>query len=188
MNDQTAPTLSRRQRFDRQHENQEQPKKEPRPKSHGGLVVILVLLSLVLLASAPIYGLMKNSPKTVKTTSSSNSSKKTSQSATSSASSQSSDATSAAQSSTSQATSQSATSASQAESAAQSSQSQAAQSSDDQAAASAAAANTATLGANQTLYNFAVTHGTTTDQIYALNPGVTAQNYSKFAGQPLRIK
>ncbi|GAP03561.1 LysM peptidoglycan-binding domain-containing protein [Fructobacillus tropaeoli] len=179
MNDQTAPTLSRRQRFDRQHENQEQPKKEPRPKSHGGLVVILVLLSLVLLASAPVYGLMKNSPKTVKTTSNSNSSKKTSQSATSSASSQSSDATSAAQSSTSQATSQSATSASQAESAAQLSRSQAAQSSDDQAA---------TLGANQTLYNFAVTHGTTTDQIYALNPGVTAQNYSKFAGQALRIK
>ncbi|CAK1223980.1 MULTISPECIES: LysM domain-containing protein [Fructobacillus] len=184
MNDQTAPTLSRRQRFDRQHENQEHPKKEPRPKSHGGLVVLLVLLSLVLLASAPVYGLVKNSPKMVKTTSSSNSSKKTSQSATSSASSQSSDATSAAQSSTSQ----SATSASQSESAAQSSQSQAAQSSDDQAAASAAAANTATLGANQTLYNFAVTHGTTTDQIYALNPGVTAQNYSKFAGQALRIK
>ncbi|USS92232.1 LysM peptidoglycan-binding domain-containing protein [Fructobacillus americanaquae] len=170
MNDQTAPTLSRRQRFNRQHENQEQPKKEPRPKSHGGLVVLLVLLSLVLLASAPVYGLMKNSPKTVKTTSS--------------ASSQSSDATSSAQSSTSQ----SATSSSQADSAAQSSQSQANQASDDQAAASAATANTATLNANQTLYNFAVTHGTTTDQIYALNPGVTAQNYSRFAGQALKIK
>ncbi|WP_170124546.1 LysM peptidoglycan-binding domain-containing protein, partial [Fructobacillus ficulneus] len=62
------------------------------------------------------------------------------------------------------------------------------QASADQAASQAASATTAVLGTNQTLYNFAVTHGTTPTQLYALNPGVTSQNYSNFAGQSLRIK
>ncbi|GAP02586.1 hypothetical protein FPFC_020330 [Fructobacillus pseudoficulneus] len=168
MNDQAVPTMSRRQRHVEEAQ-QGHPKKNTNAKNHGGLVVILVLLSLFLLASAPVYGLMKNAPKMTKTTTSATSSS-------SSAASSSSSAT---------ATSQSQSAAS---SQSQSATSQAQQSSDDQAASQAASANTAVLATGQTLYNFAVTHGTTADQIYNLNPGVTAQNYTQYAGQSLKIK
>jgi LysM repeat protein len=44
------------------------------------------------------------------------------------------------------------------------------------------------LGTSQTLYNFAVTHGLTTDQVIALNPGLTVDNYTQYAGTVLNIQ
>lgn len=165
--------LSRKNRFDG-------PKKENKPKqekNHGGLVVFLVFLSLFLLASAPVYGMMKNQPKLTKTSTSS--SDKTKHSKQASTASSSSDTASQAASDTADSSSSTASSASS---------SAAAASSDQQAAATAANADTAVLAANQTLYNFAITHNTSPANICALNPGVTTTNYSQYAGQALKIK
>lgn len=164
--------LSRKNRFDG-------PKKENKPKqekNHGGLVVFLVFLSLFLLASAPVYGMMKNQPKLTKTSTSSDKTKHSKQASTASSSS---DTASQATSDTADSSSSTASSASS---------SAAAASSDQQAAATAANADTAVLAANQTLYNFAITHNTSPANICALNPGVTTTNYSQYAGQALKIK
>ena len=40
----------------------------------------------------------------------------------------------------------------------------------------------------QALYSWAVAHGTSAAEIYALNPGLTASNWSSYVGQSIRIK
>lgn len=42
--------------------------------------------------------------------------------------------------------------------------------------------------ASGTLYSFAVSHGTTPENLYALNPGLTASNYTEYYGQELKVK
>lgn len=41
--------------------------------------------------------------------------------------------------------------------------------------------------AGQGLYSWALAHGTTAENIYTLNPGLTANNWSSFVGQSIRI-
>lgn len=173
MNNDGATVLSRKNRFD-------EPKEEKNPKkesNHGGLLVLLVFVSLFLLASAPVYGMVKNQPKLSKSTTTS--SKSTSKQSSKSQSSVTTDSTQE---------SSDASSAAEASSAAAASSSEAAASSANEAATASANANTAVLGTGQTLYNFAITHNTSPANIIALNPGVTTTNYSQYAGQALRIK
>lgn len=40
----------------------------------------------------------------------------------------------------------------------------------------------------QALYSWALAHGTTANQIYQLNPGITAANWSQYVGTSVRIK
>ncbi|CAK1228389.1 LysM repeat (LysM) [Fructobacillus fructosus] len=175
MNNDGATVLSRKNRFD-------EPKKEKKPtgsKNHGGLLVFLVFLSLFLLASAPVYGMVKNQPKLAKSTTSST--KKTDK--------QNAKSQSATSQDNDQADSQSAVSSAKSSSSSAAESSSAADaSSQSQEAAASANANTAVLGTGQTLYNFAITHNTSPANIVALNPGVTTTNYSQYAGQSLRIK
>ncbi|MCO0832313.1 peptidoglycan-binding protein LysM [Fructobacillus sp. W13] len=154
--------LSRKNRFEGSKQGNEN---QTNNGNHGGLLVFLVFVSLFLLASAPVYGMVRNQPKLTQETKTSSSSKSDSKKATKSATSN--DDEEAASSSE----------------ASSSSSAQAAQQD-----AAAADANTAVLGANQTLYNFAVTHNTNAQAVINLNPGLTTQNYSQYAGQSLKIK
>ena len=43
-------------------------------------------------------------------------------------------------------------------------------------------------GPGQGLYSWALAHGTTAENVYALNPGVTADNWANFIGQSLRVQ
>lgn len=67
------------------------------------------------------------------------------------------------------------------------SESSAAAASSSSAAASSSANSTAKF-ASGTLYSFARDNGTTPEALYALNPGLTATNYSQYYGQELKIK
>lgn len=40
----------------------------------------------------------------------------------------------------------------------------------------------------QALYSWAIAHGTTANEIYRLNPGITASNWSNYVGQTVRIR
>ena len=40
----------------------------------------------------------------------------------------------------------------------------------------------------QGLYSWAIAHGTSAAEVYALNPGLTASNWSSYVGQSIRIK
>ncbi|MBS9336052.1 hypothetical protein [Fructobacillus papyrifericola] len=168
MNNEGA-VLSRKNRFD----GPKKEKKQGEEKNYGGLLVFLVFLSLFLLASAPVYGMVKNQPKLEKTTSSSSTKSANKKAATKSSNADS----QAAQASSSNDMTSSADSSSAA-----------ASSSDNQDAAANANADTAVLAAGQTLYNFAITHNTSPANIVNLNPGLTVQNYSQYAGQSLKIK
>ncbi|CAH1853629.1 LysM peptidoglycan-binding domain-containing protein [Convivina praedatoris] len=153
-------------------------------KGHARLIVFLVMVSLVVLSSAPIYGLISNHPSPSASKSSS-SKKESSASKSESTSSSSSSKSSTSSQSSSQPTSASEHSSSAMSESAQSSSQQPSQSS---SSSQAATGNTAVLAPSQTLYNFAVSHGTTTQQVISLNPGLNANNYSQYAGQALRVK
>ncbi|GAK30439.1 peptidoglycan-binding protein [Weissella oryzae SG25] len=68
------------------------------------------------------------------------------------------------------------------------SSSSAAAASSSAAAASSSSANATAKFASGTLYSFARDNGTTPEALYALNPGLTATNYSQYYGQELKIK
>ncbi|WP_407631949.1 peptidoglycan-binding protein LysM [Leuconostoc falkenbergense] len=145
-----------------------------------GLRVALIVLGLVILSAFPVYGFFSNHKGSTPQTVSSSSQHKSSTKKSSSSSSTSSETTSS-DSSVSSASQSEASSSSESttddETAASSSSS-----------ASSSATTTAVLGTSQTLYNFAVTHGLTTDQVIALNPGLTVDNYTQYAGTVLNIQ
>lgn len=145
-----------------------------------GLRVALIVLGLVILSAFPVYGFFSNhkgsTPQTVSSSSQHKSSTKKSSSSTSTSSETTSSDSSVSSSSQSEASSSS-ESTTDDETAASSSSS-----------ASSSATTTAVLGTSQTLYNFAVTHGLTTDQVIALNPGLTVDNYTQYAGTVLNIQ
>lgn len=145
-----------------------------------GLRVALIVLGLVILSAFPVYGFFSNhkgsTPQTVSSSSQHKSSTKKSSSSTSTSSETTSSDSSDSSSSQSEASSSS-ESTTDDETAASSSSS-----------ASSSATTTAVLGTSQTLYNFAVTHGLTTDQVIALNPGLTVDNYTQYAGTVLNIQ
>ncbi len=145
-----------------------------------GLRVALIVLGLVILSAFPVYGFFSNhkgsTPQTVSSSSQHKSSTQKSSSSTSTSSETTSSDSSVSSSSQSEASSSS-ESTTDDETAASSSSS-----------ASSSATTTAVLGTSQTLYNFAVTHGLTTDQVIALNPGLTVDNYTQYAGTTLNIQ
>lgn len=144
------------------------------------LRVALIVLGLVILSAFPVYGFFSNhkgsTPQTVSSSSQHKSSTKKSSSSTSTSSETTSSDSSVSSASQSEASSSS-ESTTDDETAASSSSS-----------ASSSATTTAVLGTSQTLYNFAVTHGLTTDQVIALNPGLTVDNYTQYAGTVLNIQ
>lgn len=145
-----------------------------------GLRVALIVLGLVILSAFPVYGFFSNhkgsTPQTVSSSSQHKSSTQKSSSSTSTSSETTSSDSSVSSASQSEASSSS-ESTTDDETAASSSSS-----------ASSSATTTAVLGTSQTLYNFAVTHGLTTDQVIALNPGLTVDNYTQYAGTALNIQ
>ncbi|QSB51185.1 peptidoglycan-binding protein LysM [Leuconostoc falkenbergense] len=145
-----------------------------------GLRVALIVLGLVILSAFPVYGFFSNhkgsTPQTVSSSSQHKSSTQKSSSSTSTSSETTSSDSSVSSSSQSEASSSSESTIDD-ETAASSSSS-----------ASSSATTTAVLGTSQTLYNFAVTHGLTTDQVIALNPGLTVDNYTQYAGTALNIQ
>lgn len=145
-----------------------------------GLRVALIVLGLVILSAFPVYGFFSNhkgsTPQTVSSSSQHKSSTQKSSSSTSTSSETTSSDSSVSSSSQSEASSSS-ESTTDDETAASSSSS-----------ASSSTTTTAVLGTSQTLYNFAVTHGLTTDQVIALNPGLTVDNYTQYAGTALNIQ
>ena len=146
-----------------------------------GLRVALIVLGLVILSAFPVYGFFSNhkgsTPQTVSSSTQHKSSTKKSSSSTSTSSETTSSESSVSSSSQSEASSSS-ESTTDDETAASSSS----------AASSSVATTTAVLGTSQTLYNFAVTHGLTTEQVIALNPGLTVDNYTQYAGTALNIQ
>ena len=70
----------------------------------------------------------------------------------------------------------------------ESSESSSTETAESSSASSSSTTTTAVLGASQTLYNFAVTHGMTTSQVIALNPGLTVDNYTQYDGTALNIQ
>ena len=140
-----------------------------------GLRVALIVLGLVILSAFPVYGFFSNhkgsTPQTVSSSSQHKSSTKKSSSSTSTSSETTSSESSVSSSSQSEVSSSSESTTD-----------------DETAASSSSATNTAVLGTSQTLYNFAVTHGLTTDQVIALNPGLTVDNYTQYAGTALNIQ
>ncbi|MGO3498699.1 peptidoglycan-binding protein LysM [Leuconostoc falkenbergense] len=145
-----------------------------------GLRVALIVLGLVILSAFPVYGFFSNHKGSTTQTISSSSQHKSSTPKSSSSTSTSSETTSSDSSVSSSSQSEASSSSESTtddETAASSSSS-----------ASSSATNTAVLGTSQTLYNFAATHGLTTDQVIALNPGLTVDNYTQYAGTALNIQ
>ena len=145
-----------------------------------GLRVALIVLGLVILSAFPVYGFFSNHKGSTTQTISSSSQHKSSTQKSSSSTSTSSETTSSDSSVSSSSQSEASSSSESTtddETAASSSSS-----------ASSSATTTAVLGTSQTLYNFAVTHGLTTDQVIALNPGLTVDNYTQYAGTALNIQ
>ncbi|MEX0380610.1 peptidoglycan-binding protein LysM [Leuconostoc sp. MS02] len=147
---------------------------------HKGLRVLLIVLAFLILASVPVYGYWANKKEPQGQTATSVSHKVSSSTRKTTTSSES----QSEASSSSEAVSSSIEPSSEVSSAPSSSE--ATSSSAD--AASSVTGQTAVLGASQTLYNFAVTHGMTTDQVVALNPGLTVGNYTQYAGRDINIQ
>ncbi|MGR8808079.1 peptidoglycan-binding protein LysM [Leuconostoc citreum] len=144
---------------------------------HKGFKIFLIVLGFAILSSVPIYGAL-NHQKTPQQTAIATSKKSTSQS-------QKASSETSAQSSSEQASSSETVASSTEAPAAASSE---VADSSGPTAPSTPTTNSAVLGASQTLYNFAVTHGMTTDQVIALNPGLSVNNYTQYAGRTLNVK
>ncbi|MBZ6010978.1 peptidoglycan-binding protein LysM [Leuconostoc gelidum] len=155
---------------------------EKKAGEHKGLRIVLIILAFAILASVPVYGSWANKKEPQKQTATSVSRKMSSTvvKATTSSESQS-------EKSSSSETESSSVEPSSEVSSTPSSSSEAVSSSTADTASSAVG-QTAVLGASQTLYNFAITHGMTTDQVVALNPGLTVGNYTQYSGRDLNIQ
>ena len=149
-----------------------------------GFRVLLVVLALAVISFVPVYGMIANQKSSKPQTAVSSSTKRSSTTKSSSESSESSSSESSASSSSEEESVSSSEAASSEESASSSST----ETAESSSASSSSTTTTAVLGASQTLYNFAVTHGMTTSQVIALNPGLTVDNYTQYAGTALNIQ
>ncbi|AFS40555.1 hypothetical protein [Leuconostoc gelidum] len=154
---------------------------EKKTSEHKGLRIVLIILAFAILASVPVYGSWANKKEPQKQTATSVSRKMSSTvvKATTSSESQSEEPSS------SETVSSSTEPSSEVSSTPSSSEAVSSSAADT---ASSVAGQTAVLGASQTLYNFAITHGMTTDQVVALNPGLTVGNYTQYSGRDLNIQ
>ncbi|CAK8054015.1 LysM peptidoglycan-binding domain-containing protein [Eupransor demetentiae] len=172
---------------------------------HARLIVFLVMVSMIILSSAPVYGVITNgTPNTSQSSDDQSNSKseKSSSSKSSSSTKKSESKKTESKKSESKKSEKSSSkvsekSSSSAMSGMEDGQGGNNKNNDNSSTGSdnsnktnndSTNGNTAVLASGQTLYNFAVSHGSTTQQIMALNPGLTAENYSNYAGTALRIK
>ncbi|WP_273708177.1 peptidoglycan-binding protein LysM [Leuconostoc mesenteroides] len=182
MNDFDPNNMSRSKRPKKDKLEPKFSRKSDSKSPNKGFRVLLVVLALAVISFVPVYGMIANQKSSKPQTAVSSSTKRSS--TTKSTSSESSSSESSA-SSSSEEESVSSNEAASSEESASSSSTETAESS---SASSSSTTTTAVLGASQTLYNFAVTHGMTTSQVIALNPGLTVDNYTQYAGTALNIQ
>ncbi|MDC2804893.1 peptidoglycan-binding protein LysM [Leuconostoc suionicum] len=184
MNDFDPNNMSRSKRPKKDKLEPKFSRKSDSKSPNKGFRVLLVVLALAIISFVPVYGMIANQKSSKPQTAVSSSTKRSS--TTKSTSSESSESSSESSvSSSSEEESVSSSEAASSEEAASSSSTETAESS---SASSSSTTTTAVLGTSQTLYNFAVTHGMTTSQVIALNPGLTVDNYTQYAGTALNIQ
>ncbi|MDV7703725.1 peptidoglycan-binding protein LysM [Leuconostoc suionicum] len=184
MNDFDPNNMSRSKRPKKDKLEPKFSRKSDSKSPNKGFRVLLVVLALAIISFVPVYGMITNQKSSKPQTAVSSSTKRSS--TTKSTSSESSESSSESSvSSSSEEESVSSSEAASSEEAASSSSTETAESS---SASSSSTTTTAVLGTSQTLYNFAVTHGMTTSQVIALNPGLTVDNYTQYAGTALNIQ
>lgn len=184
MNDFDPNNMSRSKRPKKDKLEPKFSRKSDSKSPNKGFRVLLVVLALAIISFVPVYGMITNQKSSKPQTAVSSSTKRSS--TTKSTSSESSESSSESSvSSSSEEESVSSSEAASSEEAASSSSTETAESS---SASSSSTTTTAVLGTSQTLYNFAVTHGLTTSQVIALNPGLTVDNYTQYAGTALNIQ
>ena len=179
MNDFDPNNMSRSKRPQKDKLEPKFSRKSDSKSPNKGFRVLLVVLALAIISFVPVYGMITNQKSSKPQTAVSSTTKSTSSESSESSSSESS------VSSSSEEESVSSSEAASSEKAASSSSTETAESS---SASSSSTTTTAVLGTSQTLYNFAVTHGMTTSQVIALNPGLTVDNYTQYAGTALNIQ
>ncbi|MGO0154183.1 peptidoglycan-binding protein LysM [Leuconostoc mesenteroides] len=182
MNDFDPNNMSRSKRPKKDKLEPKFSRKSDSQSSNKGFRVLLVVLALAIISFVPVYGMITNQKSSKPQTTVSSSTKRSS--TTKSTSSESSSSESSVSSSSEEESVSSSEDASNEEPASSSSTEMAESSS----ASSSSTTTTAVLGSSQTLYNFAVTHGMTTSQVMALNPGLTVDNYTQYAGTALNIQ
>lgn len=182
MNDFDPNKMSRSKRPKKDKLEPKFSRKSDSQSSNKGFRVLLVVLALAIISFVPVYGMITNQKSSKPQTTVSSSTKRSS--TTKSTSSESSSSESSVSSSSEEESVSSSEDASNDEPASSSSTEMAESSS----ASSSSTTTTAVLGSSQTLYNFAVTHGMTTSQVMALNPGLTVDNYTQYAGTALNIQ
>ncbi|MGX4593668.1 peptidoglycan-binding protein LysM [Leuconostoc sp. JNUCC 76] len=149
-----------------------------------GFRVLFVVLALAIISFVPVYGMIANQKSSKPQTAVSSSAKRSS--TTKSTSSESSESSS--ESSVSSSSEEESVSSSEAASSEEYASSSSTEPAESSSSSSSSTTTTAVLGTSQTLYNFAVTHGMTTSQVIALNPGLTVDNYTQYAGTALNIQ
>lgn len=182
MNDFDPNNMSRSKRPKKDKLEPKFSRKSDSKSPNKGFRVLLVVLALAVISFVPVYGMIANQKSSKPQTAVSSSTKRSS--TTKSTSSESSSSESSASSSSEEESVSSSEAASSEESASSSST----ETAESSSASSSSTTTTAVLGASQTLYNFAVTHGMTTSQVIALNPGLTVDNYTQYAGTALNIQ
>lgn len=190
MNDFDPNNMSRLSRSNKQKiEPNFERQSDKKGNKHKGLKIALIILGFLILSSVPVLGMMthqksSNGVKTAATSSEETSSQSDANSSSSKV--ESSSSSSSAESESLPQSSSSSTDATSQDTNQVPSQSSSAV--ESVPSTPSVANTTAVLGASQTLYNFATTHGMTTDQVIALNPGLSVANYSQFAGRSLNVK
>ncbi|MGX7051412.1 peptidoglycan-binding protein LysM [Leuconostoc palmae] len=194
MNDFDPNNMSRLSRSNKQKiEPNFERQSDKKGNKHKGLKIALIILGFLILSSVPVLGMIthqksSNGVKTAATSSEETSSKSDANSSSSKV--ESSSSSSSAESESLPQSSSSSTNATSQDTNQVPSQvpSQSSSAVESVPSTPSVANTTAVLGASQTLYNFATTHGMTTDQVIALNPGLSVANYSQFAGRSLNVK
>ncbi|MGO2710221.1 MAG: peptidoglycan-binding protein LysM [Leuconostoc mesenteroides] len=178
MNDFDPNNMSRSKRPKKDKLEPKFSRKSDSKSPNKGFRVLLVVLALAVISFVPVYGMIANQKSSKPQTAVSSSTKRSS--TTKSTSSESSESSSSSE--------EESVSSSEAASSEESASSSSTETAESSSASSSSTTTTAVLGASQTLYNFAVTHGMTTSQVIALNPGLTVDNYTQYAGTALNIQ
>lgn len=173
---------SKKQKFEPKFSRESDHKKQ----GGSGLRIFLIVAAFAILSSVPIYGAWANRKTPEKQATPTTSSKTTTDSSQKKSSS-SEQSSSQSSSTTSESSEESVSSSSEVQSS-ETDSAETSSSATEPSSSSSAATNTAVLGSDQTLYNFAMTHGMTTDQVVALNPGLSVSNYTQYSGQNLNIQ
>ncbi|QEA58447.1 peptidoglycan-binding protein LysM [Leuconostoc koreense] len=187
MNDFDPNNMSRSKRPKKDKLEPKFSRKSDSQSSNKGFRVLLVVLALAIISFVPVYGMITNQKSSKPQTAVSSSTKRSSTTKSTSSESTSSESTSS-ETSVSSSSEEEPVSSSEDTSNEEPASSSSTEVTESSSASSSSTTTTAVLGSSQTLYNFAVTHGMTTSQVMALNPGLTVDNYTRYAGTALNIQ